>query len=71
MSCFARWLRLLYVDFIIIFVLNSLSADTVILQPSVARFNSLSPCELDSLSPECDDESDEDREAIRGKKMRY
>lgn len=39
--------------------------------PGGARFASLSPCELDSLSDECDEESEEDRSAIRGKKMRY
>lgn len=39
--------------------------------PGGARFQSLSACELDSLSDECDDVSDEDREALREKKMRY
>ena len=39
--------------------------------PGGARFEGLSPCELDSLSPECDEVSDEDRDALRKKKMRY
>lgn len=39
--------------------------------PGGARFEGLSPCELDSLSPECDEVSEEDRDALRKKKMRY
>ena len=39
--------------------------------PGGARFEALSPCELDSLSDECDEQSDDDREALRKKKMRY
>ena len=39
--------------------------------PGGARFAELSPCELDSLSPECDEVSDEDRQALKEKKMRY
>eukprot|EP00617_Octactis_speculum_P015436 CAMPEP_0185767594 /NCGR_PEP_ID=MMETSP1174-20130828/45026_1 /TAXON_ID=35687 /ORGANISM="Dictyocha speculum, Strain CCMP1381" /LENGTH=220 /DNA_ID=CAMNT_0028451879 /DNA_START=32 /DNA_END=694 /DNA_ORIENTATION=- len=39
--------------------------------PGGARFQELSACELDSLSDECDDVSDEDRDALKEKKMRY
>lgn len=39
--------------------------------PGGARFQELSPCELDSLSDECDEVSDEDRQALKEKKMRY
>jgi hypothetical protein len=39
--------------------------------PGGARFAALSPCELDSLSDACDEQSDEDRDAVRAKKMRY
>jgi len=39
--------------------------------PGGARFEALSPCELDSLSDECDDQDEEDIIALRQKKMRY
>lgn len=39
--------------------------------PGGARFQELSPCELDSLSDECDEVSDEERKALKEKKMRY
>lgn len=40
--------------------------------PGGARFAELSPCELDSLAPECEDEFDADEyKALREKKMRY
>lgn len=37
--------------------------------PGGARFVELSPCELDSLAPECEDVSDEDRAALKTKSM--
>ena len=37
--------------------------------PGGARFVELSPCELDSLSDECDAVSDEDRGALKSKSM--
>jgi len=39
--------------------------------PGGARFEALSPCELDSLSDECDEQDEEDIAALRAKKMRY
>lgn len=39
--------------------------------PGSARFVGLSPCELDSLSDECDAITQEERTAIKEKKMRY
>jgi len=39
--------------------------------PGGARFEALSPCELDSLSDACDEQDEDDIQALRQKKMRY